>query len=103
MRIGIIGLPNSGKTTVFNVLTGGSAPTTAYAGGSFQVNTAVVPVPDDRVDALSEMYDPQKTTYTRIEYADIAGLSGGTEGGPRSVSLSGELVNAIKRQETLLQ
>jgi Fe2+ transport system protein B len=40
MRIGIIGLPNSGKTALFNVLTGGNAPTTAYAGGTFQLNTA---------------------------------------------------------------
>jgi ribosome-binding ATPase YchF (GTP1/OBG family) len=73
MRIGIIGLPNSGKTTLFNVLTGGHVPTAAYAGGSFQVNTAVVHVPDSRVDDLSAMYRPKKTTYARVEYADIAG------------------------------
>jgi GTP-binding protein YchF len=102
MRIGIIGLPNSGKTTIFNVLTGGQAATTAYAGGSFQVNTAVVPVPDHRVDALSQMYQPQKTTYARIEYADIAGLGGGPAEAARSVSLSGELVNAIGNNDALL-
>jgi GTP-binding protein YchF len=102
MRIGIIGLPNSGKTTIFNVLTGGQAATAAYAGGSFQVNTAIVPVPDRRVDALSEMYQPEKTTYARIEYADIAGLSGGTDDTARNVSLSGELVNAIGNNDALL-
>lgn len=101
MRIGIIGLPNSGKTTIFNVLTGGSAPTTAYAGGAFQVNTAVVPVPDRRVDMLSEMYRPQKTTYARVEYADIAGLSG-AEDRQQDVSLSGELINAIGNNDALL-
>lgn len=100
MRIGIIGLPNSGKTTLFNILTGGHAPTTAYAGGAFQVNTAVVPVPDARVDALSHMYKPKKTTYARVEYADIAGLSGGE--GERGVSLSGELMNAIGVNDALL-
>jgi GTP-binding protein YchF len=101
MRIGIIGLPNSGKTTLFNVLTGGSAPTTAYAGGTFQVNTAVVDVPDTRVDALSEMYQPPKTTYARVEYADIAGL-GGVRSDERSISLSGELMNAIGNNDALL-
>ncbi len=102
MRIGIIGLPNCGKTTIFNVLTGGSAPTTAYTGGTFQVNTAMVNVPDDRVDALSEMYNPKKTTYARVEYADIAGLSGETEPDKRGVGLSGELMNAIANNDALL-
>ncbi|MBI1877236.1 MAG: redox-regulated ATPase YchF [Chloroflexi bacterium] len=101
MRIGIIGLPNSGKTTLFNVLTGGRAPTTAYAGGAFQVNTAVVPVPDGRVDALSAMYQPKKTTHAKVEYADIAGLSG-AESDARNVSLSGELINAISNNDALL-
>ena len=101
MRIGIIGLPNSGKTTIFNVLTGGSAPTAAYAGGTFQVNTAIVNVPDTRVDALSDMYHPKKTIYARVEYADIAGMSG-TEDKERNASLSGELMNAIANNDALL-
>jgi GTP-binding protein YchF len=101
MRIGIIGLPNSGKTALFNVLTGGNAPTTAYGGGTFQLNTAVVDVPDARVDVLSEMYQPPKTTYARVEYADIAGL-GGTGGGKPGVSLSGELMNTIGNNDALL-
>ncbi len=101
MRIGIIGLPNSGKTTIFNVLTGGSAPTAAYAGGTFQVHTAMVDVPDARVEALSEMYNPKKTTYARVEYADIAGLSGAEEQ-TQGVTLSGELSNAIGNNDALL-
>jgi len=101
MRIGIIGLPNSGKTTIFNVLTGGSAPTAAYAGGTFQVNTAIVNVPDARVDALSKMYNPPKTVYARVEYADIAGLSG-AEDKDRRTTLSGELMNAIANNDALL-
>jgi GTP-binding protein YchF len=103
MRIGIIGLPNSGKTTIFNVLTGGHAPTAAYTGGTFQVNTAVVAVPDERVDALSAMYHPKKTTHARVEYADIAGLgSSAGEGERRGVGLSGELMNAISNNDALL-
>jgi hypothetical protein len=101
MRIGIIGLPNSGKTTIFNVLTGGHAPTAAFSGGAFQVNTAVVAVPDARVNALSRMYNPKKTTPARVEYADIAGLGGAAEG-KRDVSLSGELINAIANNDALL-
>jgi GTP-binding protein YchF len=104
MRIGIIGLPNSGKTTIFNVLTGDRVPTTAYTGGTFQVHTAVVAVPDARVDRLSEMYQPKKTTYARVEYADIAGLSGAKaddEPG-RGVTLGGELVGAIANNDALL-
>ncbi len=102
MRIGIIGLPNSGKTTIFNVLTGGSAPTAAYSGGTFQVNTAMVDVPDGRVEALSEMYNPKKTTHARVEYADIAGLSGAEETSTGGVNLSGELINAIGNNDALL-
>jgi GTP-binding protein YchF len=103
MRIGIIGLPNSGKTTIFNVLTGDRAPTAAYTGGTFQVHTAVVSVPDERVDVLSQMYQPKKTTYARVEYADIAGLSGAKgDEGSREVSLSGELMGAIANNDALL-
>lgn len=102
MRIGIIGLPNSGKTTIFNVLTGGSAPTAAYTGGTFQVNTAAVAVPDERVEALSQLYNPKKITHARVEYADIAGLGSNTEAGKRSVGLSGELINAIANNDALL-
>ncbi|MDM8530832.1 redox-regulated ATPase YchF [Anaerolineales bacterium HSG25] len=101
MRIGIIGLPNSGKTTLFNALTGGEAPTAAYSGGTFQVNTAVVSVPDDRVEVLADIYKPKKTTHAKVEYADIAGLSGADDK-ERGVNLGGELMNAIANNDALL-
>jgi len=103
MRIGIVGLPNSGKTTIFNVLTGGHAPTAAYTGGTFQINTAVVKVPDERVDRLTQMYNPKKVTYAKVEYADIAGLSGETDPNKRGIGLNGELINAIANNDALLQ
>lgn len=102
MRIGIIGMPNSGKTTIFNVLTGGKTPTTAYAGGAFHVNAAVVPIPDERLTALSRLFQPQKTTPARVEYTDIAGLSGSDMVERRSVNVSGELVNAIANNDALI-
>ena len=82
MRLGIIGLPNSGKTTIFNALTGGEAATGAVSSGQFEVHTAVVNVPDHRVDALRDLYQPKKATYATVTYTDIAGLDKGIgEGG----------------------
>ncbi|MCA9921259.1 MAG: 50S ribosome-binding GTPase, partial [Anaerolineales bacterium] len=66
MKLGIIGLPGAGKTTIFNALTKGDAPTGQSMGGRFDVLTAVVDVMDERVDILSKMFNPKKTTYARI-------------------------------------
>ncbi len=99
MQIGIVGLPNSTKTTIFNALTRSQAETGAYNTGQVEVNTAIVQVPDPRVDRLSAMFSPRKTTYARIQYNDIAGLKAGMgkEGG-----LSGALFNAIAQNDALL-
>lgn len=92
MKLGIIGLPGAGKTTIFNALTRGDAPTGQSMGGRFDVLTAVVDVPDPRVDVLSAMFKPKKTTYARITYTDVAGLAkgAGAEGG-----FSGALLNHL--------
>src|SRR5258708_37804175 len=74
MRLGIIGLPNSGKTTIFNALTRSNLPTAPVSSGKMEVYTAVVPVPDPRIDTLSQMYNPKKTIYATIIYTDIGGL-----------------------------
>src|SRR5258708_39937745 len=94
MRLGIIGLPQSGKTTIFNALTRGDrpvGPAHVSGGGRFEVQTAVVPVPDQRVDVLSGMFKPRKTIYAQVTYADIAGVSGaGVEGaGPEGAEKGG--------------
>ncbi len=82
MKLGIVGLPNSGKTTIFNALTGGDLPTGAATSGQFEVHTAVVNVPDARIDKLSAMYNPKKTIYAQVTYVDIGGLEKGVgEGG----------------------
>ncbi len=78
MRVGIIGFARSGKTTVFNALTGAQAAVGAY--GSRDANVAVIKVPDERVDRLSEIHKPKKRTYAEIEFVDIApNESGGEE------------------------
>jgi ribosome-binding ATPase len=94
MKLGIIGLPQSGKTTIFNALTGGNTPTTASA-GRFEVHTAVVDVPDPRVDKLSAMFKPKKTIYAKVTYADIAGLETGTA----KTGISGQLLNQLAQMD----
>lgn len=94
MRLGIIGLPQCGKTTVFNALTRGDQPTT-MAGGRIEVHTAVVDVPDERVDRLSALFHPEKTIYAKVTYADIAGL----EGSSSKTGISGALLNQLTQME----
>jgi GTP-binding protein YchF len=99
MQIGIVGLPNSTKTTIFNALTHSQEETAVTSSGKVEVHTAMVEVPDPRVDLLSEMYQPQKTTYARVQYNDVAGLRVGIG---RDGTLSGELLNSISQSDALL-
>lgn len=99
MHIGIIGLPNSGKTTIFNALTRGDVAPTDYSTGHMEVHTAVVHVPDERVDALAAMYKPQKVTYAQVQYKDIAGLAKGLG---ETGGLAGPLLNEIANNDALL-
>ncbi|NPA95877.1 MAG: redox-regulated ATPase YchF [Thermodesulfobacteria bacterium] len=73
MEIGIVGLPGSGKTTIFNALTGSEAEVSAYSGGKKDPNIAQVKVPDERLDKLSQMYNPKKTSPAIIQYVDLGG------------------------------
>jgi len=77
MKVAIIGLSNSGKTTVFNALTGQNVETHVYPTTSGEPNLGVVKVPDTRLDKLSEIFKPKKTTYASIEYIDYIGLTKG--------------------------
>src|SRR5258706_269041 len=73
LTIGIIGLPQSGKTTLFNALTKANAPISGYATSTVQANHAVVQVPDARLQPLAEIFHPKKVTYATVEFVDVAG------------------------------
>jgi len=81
MKLGIIGLPNVGKSTLFNALTGAGAPSANYPFCTIDPNVGVVQVPDKRLDVLAEMYNPQLYTPAVIEFVDIAGLVRGASKG----------------------
>ena len=81
MKLGIIGLPNVGKSTLFNAITGAGAQSANYPFCTIDPNVGIVAVPDSRLDTLAEMYNPQKYTPAVIEFVDIAGLVRGASKG----------------------
>jgi ribosome-binding ATPase YchF (GTP1/OBG family) len=87
MRLGIIGLPGAGKTSIFNVLTGADLPVGDRV-SHVEVHSGVAKIPDPRLESLSALYQPRKTTPAQITFGDVAGMN--EEGG-----LSGELVNQL--------
>ena len=81
MKLGIVGLPNVGKSTLFNAITNAGAQSANYPFCTIEPNVGVVAVPDKRLDKLAEMYDPEKYTPAMIEFVDIAGLVKGASKG----------------------
>src|SRR5213083_2399297 len=81
MKIGLIGLAKSGKTTLFNLLTGSTVATARYDTSRAELHTGVARVPDPRVDRLSTLFKPKKTTYASFEVVDLAGIAKGDRGG----------------------
>ncbi len=77
MQIGLVGLPGSGKTTLFNALVRANAETGGYAGLN-QANRGTIRVPDRRLDRLSRLFNPRKTTFATVEYLDIGGITTGS-------------------------
>jgi ribosome-binding ATPase len=99
MQIGIIGLPTSGKTTIFNALTRGTAPVEAFSSGKLEIHTASIQVPDERVEILTRMFKPRKTIHAQVQYNDIGGLARGIgeKGG-----FEGNLLNQIVQNDALM-
>ena len=81
MKLGIVGLPNVGKSTLFNAITNAGAQSANYAFCTIEPNVGVVTVPDERVKKLHEIYNSKRTIYTTIEFCDIAGLVKGASKG----------------------
>jgi len=98
MKIGFIGLPKSGKTTLFNALTGSSAAVSAYSVGRAGPNLAAVKIGDVRVTALSAIYRPKKIVYPTIDIVDLTGVG---EGDARSDAFSGDMLKLVRDCDAL--
>ena len=98
MQVTIVGLPGSGKTTVFNALTGGHAETGGFSGSRAAPNVAVVKVPDDRVDRLAALFVPKKTIYADVTYVDVAIPAGATREG----TVSPDVLALVRNADALL-
>ena len=98
MKIGLIGLPLTGKTTLFNLLTASKVATGSFSGKT-QTNIGTARVPDIRIDFLSNLYRPKKTTYAQIEFVDVAGLTATVEG---QKSGAGKFLNDVRTCDALV-
>lgn len=99
MKLGIVGLPNVGKSTLFNAITNAGAQSANYAFCTIEPNIGVVDVPDDRLDKLTALYDPVKTTHATIEFVDIAGL---VKGASRGEGLGNKFLSHIREVDAII-
>lgn len=99
MKLGVVGLPNVGKSTLFNAITKAGAQAENYPFCTIEPNTGVVLVPDSRLDVLAEMYHPKKVTPTTIEFVDIAGL---VKGASRGEGLGNKFLSHIREVDAIV-
>src|SRR5712691_35883 len=102
LTIGIIGLPQSGKTSLFNAITKAGAPISGYATSTVQANLAVVQVPDARLQPLADIFKPKKVTPTTVEFVDVAGMGQGSQAHKeKREGLSAEFLGHIRNADAL--
>ena len=99
MKLGVVGLPNVGKSTLFNAITNAGAQAENYPFCTIEPNTGVVLVPDHRLDVLADMYHPKKVTPTTIEFVDIAGL---VKGASRGEGLGNKFLSHIREVDAIV-
>jgi GTP-binding protein YchF len=99
LSVGIVGLPNVGKSTLFNALTAGGAEVSNYPFTTINPNVGVVPVPDARLDALGRVLSPEKSTPATIRFIDIAGL---VEGASKGEGLGNQFLGEIRQVDTIV-
>ena len=100
MKLGIVGLPNVGKSTMFNSITKAGAECANYPFCTIEPNIGVVPVPDERLDKLTKIYHPQKTTHAVIEFVDIAGL---VKGASKGEGLGNKFLSHIRETDAIVE
>ena len=99
MKLGVVGLPNVGKSTLFNAITCAGAQAANYPFCTIEPNTGVVAVPDHRLDVLSEMYHPEKYTPATLEFVDIAGL---VKGASKGEGLGNRFLSHIREVDAIV-
>ena len=99
MKLGIVGLPNVGKSTLFNAITNAGAQSANYPFCTIEPNVGMVAVPDKRLDKLAEMYDPDKYTPATIEFVDIAGL---VKGASKGEGLGNKFLSNIREVDAIV-
>ena len=100
MKLGIVGLPNVGKSTMFNSITKAGAECANYPFCTIEPNVGIVPVPDERLDVLTKMYNPQKTTHAVVEFVDIAGL---VKGASKGEGLGNKFLSHIRETDAIVE
>ena len=99
MKLGIVGLPNVGKSTLFNAITSAGAQSANYPFCTIEPNVGVVDVPDKRLDKLAEMYHPEKITHAPLEFVDIAGL---VKGASKGEGLGNKFLSNIRECDAIV-